>query len=117
MSSITLVTGNFIEAIDNLNPDVVVNFMTERGVLWGFSKAIAEEYEEVKKMLNVEHSQVIGQWQYAQTYKRTMVMAYISAPEQQHMYQSHPVAGLQERIMRIWNLIYMFRFHIRMPLS
>ena len=49
MSSITLVTGNFLEAIDNLNPDVVVNFMTERGILWGFSKAMSEEYEKLRK--------------------------------------------------------------------
>ena len=81
MSSITLVTGNFLEAIDAINPDVVVNFMTERGILWGVSKAMSEEYEEVKKMLNVDHAQEIGRWQYAQTHKRTMVMAYISAPE------------------------------------
>ncbi len=101
MSTIKLVTGNFIEAIDSINPDVVVSFMTERGVLWGFSKAMAEEYVEVKNMLNVDHSQVIGQWQYAQTFKRTMVMAYISAPEQQQMYQNENVVGLRESLKSI----------------
>lgn len=109
MSSITLVTGNFLEAIDNLNPDVVVNFMTERGILWGFSKAMSEEYEEVKKMLNVDHAQVIGRWQYAQTFKRTMVMAYISAPEQQHMYQSQPVTGLKESLKSIIHAMVAYR--------
>lgn len=101
MSSITVVTGNFIEAIENLNPEVVVNFMTERGVLWGFSKAMAEEYTEVKNMLNVDHSALIGRWQYAQTFKRTMVMAYISAPEQQRMYQNENVRGLKEALKSI----------------
>lgn len=96
MSSINIITGNFLEAMDEADIEVVMSFMTERGVLWGFSKLLAAEYKEVNKMLDVNHSDVIGKWQYAKTFKRTAVMAYISAPEQQRMYQQKRPVGLYE---------------------
>lgn len=96
MSSINIITGNFLEAMDEAEIEVVMSFMTERGILWGFSKLLAAEYAEINAMLNVNHAEVVGQWQYAKTFKRTAVMAYISAPEQQRMYQSQRPVGLYE---------------------
>lgn len=87
MATINIITGNFLEAMDEIKADVVVSFMTERGILWGFSKLLAAEYVEVSDMLKVNHAEVIGKWQYKPTYSRTMVMAYISAPASPRLYQ------------------------------
>lgn len=97
MATTNIITGNFLEAMDEIKADVVVSFMTERGILWGFSKLMATEYSEVREMLNVNHSEVIGKWQYKPTYSRTMVMAYISAPDTPRLYQrSSNGHGLRE---------------------
>ncbi len=97
MATTNIITGNFLEAMDEIKADVVVSFMTERGILWGFSKLLAAEYSEVREMLNVNHSEVIGKWQYKPTYSRTMVMAYISAPDTPRLYQrSSNGHGLRE---------------------
>lgn len=102
MATINIITGNFLEAMDEIKADIVVSFMTERGILWGFSKLLAAEYTEVREMLNVNHSEVIGKWQYKPTYSRTMVMAYISAPASPRLYQrSTNGHGLRESMTSI----------------
>ena len=55
MATTNIITGNFLEAMDEIKADVVVSFMTERGILWGFSKLLAAEYVEVSDMLKVNH--------------------------------------------------------------
>lgn len=96
MSSINIITGNFLEAMNEAEIDVVVSFMAERGILWGLSKLLVAEYPEINAMLDVNHIEVVGQWQYAKVGNFTAVMAYISAPEQQYMYQNQRPVGLYE---------------------
>ena len=80
MNNVKIVTGNFIEAIDEINPEVVMSLITPRGICWGLSKILAEQYAEVREMLQVDHAKALGRWQFRKTYNRTMVGAYIQAP-------------------------------------
>lgn len=101
MSSLTIITGNYLEAMEGTKSEVVVSFMTERGILWGFSKNLAEALPEVDAMTRVDHGAHIGQFQHRVVDGRTHCMAYISAPEAQAVYQNLTVGGLYDNLKSI----------------